>query len=78
MTVCQLVLTALTTGGFVVTLIEGISWLSFGGSLTSAIALGLNLYMLNFNLPNLIKSHTDAANELMENRFEMGKDGLKT
>ena len=35
---------------------------------TSAIALGLNLYSINFNLPTEIKSHTDAANDLWDVR----------
>jgi hypothetical protein len=39
-----------------------------GGGLTSAIALGINLYMLNFNLPDNIKQHIDAANALWEVR----------
>lgn len=42
--------------------------MSWVGGFTSAIALGLNLYSLNFNLPTDIKSHTDAANDLWEVR----------
>lgn len=64
----QIVLTALSTGGFLTSLIAGISWLSWIGGLTSAIALGLNLYMLNFNVTDDIKNHTDAANELWDVR----------
>ena len=64
----QIVLTALSTGGFLASIIAGISGLSWLGGLTSAIALGLNLYMLNFNLPENIKGHTDAANELWDAR----------
>lgn len=60
----QIILTALSTGGFLASLIAGIPWLSWIGGLTSAIALGLNLYMLNFNIPDDIKKHTDAANDL--------------
>ena len=45
-------------------LIAGIPWLSWAGGLTSAIAFGFNLYMLNFNRTGDIKRHTDAANEL--------------
>lgn len=66
--VIQIILTALSTGGFLASIIAGIPWLSWVGGLTSAVALGLNLYMLNFNLPDNIKSHTDAANELWEVR----------
>lgn len=66
--ITQIVLTSLSTGGFLTSLISGITWLSWIGGLTSAVALGINLYMLNFNLPEKIKQHTDAANELWEIR----------
>ena len=66
--VIQIVLTALSTGGFLTSIIAGLPWLSWVGGLTSAVALSLNLYMLNFNLPDNIKSHTDAANELWDVR----------
>ena len=66
--ITQIFLTALSTGGFLSSLISGISWLSWIGGLTSAIALGLNLYMLNFNVADDIKKHTDAANELWDVR----------
>ena len=64
--ITQIVLTALSTGGFLASIFAGIPWLSWVGGLTSATALGLNLYSLNFNLPTDIKSHTDAANELWD------------
>ena len=41
--IMQIILTALSTGGFLASLIAGIPWLSWIGGLTSAIALGLNL-----------------------------------
>lgn len=66
--ILQIILTALSTGGFLTSIIAGIPWLSWVGGLTSAVALGLNLYMLHFNLPDNIKSHTDAANELWDVR----------
>ena len=66
--ITQIVLTALSTGGFLASLISGIPWLSWLGGLTSALALGLNLYMLNFNVSDDIKKHTDAANELWDVR----------
>lgn len=66
--VFQIVLTALSTGGFLASVIAGVPGLSWCGGLASAVALGLNLYMLNFNLPDNIKSHTDAANELWDVR----------
>lgn len=66
--ITQIVLTALSTGGFLTSLIAGIPWLSWMGGLTSAIALGLNLYMLNFNVQDDIQKHVDAANELYDIR----------
>lgn len=64
--ITQIILTALSTGGFLASIIAGVPWLSWVGGFTSATALGLNLYSLNFNLPSDIKSHTDAANELWD------------
>lgn len=64
----QIVLTSISTGGFLASIIAGIPWLSWLGGMTSAIALGLNLYMLNFNINEDIKRHTDAANELWDIR----------
>ena len=66
--ITQICLTALSTRGFLASLIAGIPELSWVGGFTSAIALGLNLYSLNFNLPTEIKSHTDAANDLWDVR----------
>ena len=68
--IVQIVLTALSTGGFLTSLIAGIPYLSWVGGFTSAIALGLNLYSLNFKLPDEIKVHTDAANALWDAREE--------
>ena len=64
----QIALTALSTGGFLASIISGIPSLSWMGGATSAVALGLNLYMLNFDLPSKIQMHTDAANELWDVR----------
>lgn len=66
--VIQIILTALSTGGFLASIIARIPLLNWIGCITSAIALALNLYMLNFNLPDNIKNHTDAANELWDVR----------
>ncbi|WP_033169112.1 SLATT domain-containing protein [Selenomonas sp. ND2010] len=66
--IAQIVLTAVAAGGFLTSLVSGIPQLSWVGGLTSAIALGINLYMLNFNLPDNIKQHIDAANALWEVR----------
>ena len=66
--IIQIVLMALSTGGFLASLIGNIPYLSWIGGLTSAVALGLNLYMLNFNVSDEIKKHVDAANELWDIR----------
>lgn len=66
--VLQIILTALSTSGFLTSILSGIAWLSWLGGLTSAVSLGLNLYMLNFNVTDDIKKHTDAANELWDVR----------
>lgn len=66
--IIQICLTALSTGGFLASVIAGIPELSWLGGFTSAIALSLNLYSLNFNLPTDIKSHSDAANDLWDVR----------
>ena len=66
--VVQIILTALSTSGFLGAILSGISQLSWVGGLTSAIALGLNLYTLNFNIEDDICKHTDAANALWEVR----------
>lgn len=66
--VFQIILTALSAGGFLTSVIAGIPWLSWVGGLTSALALALNLYALSFDLPTEIKRHTDAANDLWDVR----------
>lgn len=66
--IVQIILTAVSTGGFFVSIVAGVPCLSWIGGITSSIALGLNLYMLHFNLPDLIKAHMDAANCLWEVR----------
>lgn len=66
--VTQIILTALSTGGFLASMVAGVPWLCWIGGFTSALALGLNLYSLNFNLPAEIKSHMDAANSLWDIR----------
>ena len=66
--IIQIILTALASGGFLTSIIANISWLSWMGALTSVVSLGFNLYMLNFNLPEFINQHTNAANELWKIR----------
>ena len=66
--IIQIVLTAITAGGFIYTLLSGISWLSWIGGVTSAASLPLNLYLLNFNVIEEKKKHEDAANALWDVR----------
>ena len=64
--IIQIVLKALLTGGFMTSIMTSIPQFSWVGGLTSAMALCINLYMLNFRISDIIKQHTDAANELWE------------
>lgn len=66
--IAQIVLTALSTGGFLTSVMAGVEWLGWVGGLSSSVALGLNLYTLNFNEVETIKKHTEAANELWDIR----------
>lgn len=66
--VSQIVLTAATTAGLIATISSGVSWLSWLSGFCSAAALFLNLYSLHFKLPDQIKEHTAAANELWDVR----------
>lgn len=66
--VIQIILTALSTGGFLAFILTNVPQLSWVGGFTAALALALNLYMLNFRIPDSIKQHTDAANNLWEVR----------
>lgn len=64
----QIGLTALSTGGFLASILSGVSCLSWLGGLFSAFALALNLYVHEFNIPDDIQKHVDAANELWDVR----------
>lgn len=62
--ITQIILTSLSTGGFLASKIAGLPCMSWLGGFTSAFALALNLYMLNFNIADEIKMNEAAANEL--------------
>lgn len=64
MKIIQMILTAITTVGLIAEISQNTNWLK----ICSAGALFLNLYMLNFNIPDKIKAHTSAANDLWEVR----------
>ena len=66
--ITQIVLTAISTGGFLATVITNQYLLAWVGGIASALSLGLNLYMKDSNLSNSIKNHKDAADELWDIR----------
>lgn len=66
--VVEIILTAVSTVGFLATVITNQILLSWIGGITSAIALGITLYTKDFNLENDINQHKQAADELWEIR----------
>lgn len=66
--ITQIVLTAISTGGFLATVITNQYLLAWVGGIASALSLGLNLYMKDSNLNSRIKNHKDAADELWDIR----------
>lgn len=52
--IAQIILTVISTGGFITSLLAGIPCLNWVGGATSAIALALNLYSLDFKIPDNI------------------------
>ena len=66
--IIQIILTAISTVGFLATVITNQYLLAWIGGITSALSLGLNLYMKDSNLDDRIKKHKDAADELWDVR----------
>jgi len=66
--IVQILLTAASAVGIFTSLIAKIPSLGWLGGIAAFLSLSINLYMLNFNLPDDIKNHTDAANELWDIR----------
>ena len=62
--ISQIILTAVSTVGFLATVITNQYLLAWIGGITSALSLGFNLYMKDSNLDDRIKKHKDAADEL--------------
>lgn len=60
----QIVLSALTTGGFISTLFGGDKTAALGGLVLSTILLVLNAYTKNYDLGELAQKHKQAANEI--------------
>lgn len=66
--ITQIILTAISTGGFLATVITNQYLLAWIGGISSALSLGLNLYMKDSNFNLRIKNHKDAADELWDIR----------
>ena len=64
----QILLTALSTGGFLSLAFAAHPRLMWIGGLSSGLSLAINLYLLHFDVPENIRYHTNAANELWEIR----------
>lgn len=62
--VAEIVLTAISTVGFLATVIQDQSTLTWIGGIGSALALGITLYTKDFNLDSEAKKHKDAADAL--------------
>ncbi len=66
----QIVLSAITTSGFVVTIILNDTTASIIGAIVSLALLVLNSYMKNFNLAETAQEHVAAADSLWKIREE--------
>lgn len=66
--IAQIVLTSISTGGFLALLTAQNPYYGWIGCGASALSLGLNLYTLNFKLADEISQHTSAANALWKVR----------
>lgn len=66
--IAQIVLTAISTGGFSATLITKQTALSWIGGVAAALSLALNLYSKDFKLQSDARTHKDAADELWDIR----------
>lgn len=66
--ITQIALTALSTVGFLATVIADQVLLSWIGGITAAVSLGLNLYTKDYDLQKDINAHENAANELWDVR----------
>lgn len=64
--VIQVILTAISTIGFLTTVITNQYLLAWLGGITSSLSLGLNLYMKDNNLDDQIQKHKAAADELWD------------
>ncbi len=68
--IAQIALTAVSTVGFLATVISNQTVLSWIGGITAAVSLGLNLYIKEFDYQKDILEHEAAANDLWDVREE--------
>lgn len=66
--IIQIVLTSISTVGFLATVISDKVLLAWIGGIASALSLGLNLYMKDNNLKEYAQKHKEAADALWEVR----------
>lgn len=60
----QIIFTGIASCGLLSTIFNNCSCLPIIGGFSAFLSLSINLYSLHSNLPDKIKQHTDAANEL--------------
>lgn len=60
----QIILTAVSTVGFLGNIITNQTYLCWVGGITATLSLGLNLYSKDFKLQTDARAHKDAADEL--------------
>lgn len=66
--ILQIVLTAVSTCGFLATIITNQIVLSWIGGITAALSLAINLYSKDFKFQTDARAHKDAADELWDIR----------
>lgn len=66
----QIILSAVTTSGFIASIFSENIWTSILGATISLILLMLNMYIKNNNLLNQIKAHQDTSSRLWKVREE--------
>lgn len=68
----QIIITAVSTVGFLATVITNQILLSWVGGVFAALSLGLNIYSKDFKLVTEARAHKDAADELwvIKNEYE--------
>ena len=66
--IAQIILTTISTGGFLATIITSQTVLCWIGGIAAALSLGLNLYMKDFKLFESAQRHKEAADALWEIR----------